>query len=201
MNPPLAMRGTTVFPQNESDLMIKFYMLALYLLTLRGHASIARPIATMRKKYGVYGYGLFIKLSLTLLISIVPATATYADCNLSPTAMCDGVPCPSLTRPNGTIIYNSDHRIMQACAGGRWVALTPPTSSGSPASCAESWTTRSAPENNSWYSVTYGGGQFVAVGGDGTNRIMTSSDGVNWTARTAPEKMIGYPSPMAEASL
>jgi len=37
-----------------------------------------------------------------------------------------------------------------------------------------------------WYSVTYGNGMFVAVANTGTNRVMTSSDGVTWTARTAP---------------
>ena len=36
-------------------------------------------------------------------------------------------------------------------------------------------------------SVTYGGGQFVAVGSDATtaNTVMTSPDGINWTTQTA----------------
>lgn len=37
-----------------------------------------------------------------------------------------------------------------------------------------------------WNSVAFGNGIFVAVG-SGTNRIMTSTDGISWTARTAPE--------------
>jgi len=49
------------------------------------------------------------------------------------------------------------------------------------------WTARGAAEANSWYSVTYGGGQFVAVSGNGTSRVMTSPDGVSWTARGAAE--------------
>jgi hypothetical protein len=49
------------------------------------------------------------------------------------------------------------------------------------------WTSRSATEANSWYSVAYGNGLFVAVSGSGTNRVMTSSDGINWTARSAAE--------------
>jgi hypothetical protein len=48
------------------------------------------------------------------------------------------------------------------------------------------WTSRSADENY-WRSVTYGGGLFVAVGGSGTNRVMTSPDGITWTPRSATE--------------
>ena len=33
-----------------------------------------------------------------------------------------------------------------------------------------------------WNSVAYGRGKFVAVAGSGDNRVMTSSDGVNWTS-------------------
>ncbi len=43
------------------------------------------------------------------------------------------------------------------------------------------WTARTAPEANSWNAVTYGNGLFVAVSEDGTNRVMTSPDGVTWT--------------------
>lgn len=41
-----------------------------------------------------------------------------------------------------------------------------------------------APINVAWQSVTYGNGLFVAVA-IGTNKIMTSPDGINWTARDA----------------
>lgn len=43
-------------------------------------------------------------------------------------------------------------------------------------------------EENTWEDMVYGGGLYVAVAGDGTNRIMTSTDGMNWTARSAPEQ-------------
>jgi hypothetical protein len=49
------------------------------------------------------------------------------------------------------------------------------------------WTSRTASEANSWYSVTYGNGLFVAVSYTGTNRVMTSPDGTTWTARVASE--------------
>src|SRR5690606_12150571 len=48
------------------------------------------------------------------------------------------------------------------------------------------WTARTAVAS-SWNSVTYGNGLFVAVATDGTNRVMTSPDGINWTARTATQ--------------
>ena len=41
------------------------------------------------------------------------------------------------------------------------------------------------PTRNSWRSVAFGNGLFVAVSDDGTNRAMTSTDGVSWTTRTA----------------
>jgi hypothetical protein len=52
----------------------------------------------------------------------------------------------------------------------------------------QSWTARSAAQNNYWSSVTYGNGIFVAVSRDGTNRVMTSINGITWTARSASEQ-------------
>jgi hypothetical protein len=51
------------------------------------------------------------------------------------------------------------------------------------------WTSRIAGANNSWTSVCYGNGLFVAVSSDGTidNKVMTSPDGINWTSRSAAE--------------
>src|SRR5690554_3644433 len=51
----------------------------------------------------------------------------------------------------------------------------------------DNWTAHPAAENNSWNSVTYDNGKFVAVASSGTNRIMTSPDGENWTAHPATE--------------
>jgi len=48
------------------------------------------------------------------------------------------------------------------------------------------WTARSATEANFWSSVTFGNGTFVAVSTSGTNRVMTSTDGITWTARSVP---------------
>ena len=48
-------------------------------------------------------------------------------------------------------------------------------------------TAHAASEANSWKSVTYGNGLYVAVSSDGTNRVMTSVDGTTWVARSAAE--------------
>jgi hypothetical protein len=48
------------------------------------------------------------------------------------------------------------------------------------------WTLRTSASNNSWNSVTYGQGLFVAVARSGTgNKVMTSPDGITWTSRTS----------------
>ena len=48
------------------------------------------------------------------------------------------------------------------------------------------WSQRFSASNNSWYSVVYGNGLFVAVSINGTgNRVMTSPDGINWTSRAS----------------
>jgi hypothetical protein len=48
------------------------------------------------------------------------------------------------------------------------------------------WTSRTSAADNSWRSVTYGNGLFVAVSADGTgNRVMTSPDGITWTIRSS----------------
>ena len=48
------------------------------------------------------------------------------------------------------------------------------------------WTCIPAPQNNQWYSVTYGNGMFVAVASTGDNRVMYSTDGINWELVTVP---------------
>ncbi len=51
----------------------------------------------------------------------------------------------------------------------------------------EVWTPRAAAQANMWFSITYGNGLFVAISRDGTNRVMTSPDGITWTPRTAAQ--------------
>lgn len=60
------------------------------------------------------------------------------------------------------------------------VTATPQISSAGAA-----WTARTATEVNTWRSVAYGNGVFVAVSQDGTNRVMRSVDGGStWTPST-----------------
>ena len=48
------------------------------------------------------------------------------------------------------------------------------------------WTSQTSAADNTWNSVTYGNGLFVAVAETGTgNRVMTSPDGITWTSRTS----------------
>ena len=56
------------------------------------------------------------------------------------------------------------------------------------AGVCEPWVARAALEQGYWHSITYGGGQFVAVAFSGARRIMTSADGIVWTTRVAPEQ-------------
>ncbi len=49
----------------------------------------------------------------------------------------------------------------------------------------ENWVSRTVAASNQWLSVCYGNGLFVAVANNGTNRVMTSPDGITWTSRVA----------------
>jgi hypothetical protein len=53
---------------------------------------------------------------------------------------------------------------------------------------AQTWTAQTSAADNQWNDIVYSSEKslFVAVSRDGTNRVMTSSDGITWTARTAP---------------
>lgn len=76
-------------------------------------------------------------------------------------------------------------------AGGRFVATG---ASGYTAVSTDglTWTRGTAPNTNSWSSLSYDGtGTYLAVGGAGTNRAMTSTDGLNWTLRTTPNVSFG----------
>ncbi len=55
--------------------------------------------------------------------------------------------------------------------------------------CTNTWVIRNIPEDNYWGSICWSSelGIFVAVAYSGTNRVMTSPDGINWTSRSASE--------------
>ena len=111
-----------------------------------------------------------IFLLIALLLSFAAAASpAYTACNPAGVA--------------GQAIFNADQSTEQYCNDTKWVAFP-----RSPTSCTASvWTAQTTAEANSWFSVAYGGGQFVAVAYTGTHRVMTSPDGITWTARTAAE--------------
>ncbi|MFZ4457084.1 MAG: fibronectin type III domain-containing protein [Bacteroidales bacterium] len=58
---------------------------------------------------------------------------------------------------------------------------------------AITWTNQTVPQANNWTSITYGNGLFVGVaslGGD--HRVITSPDGVNWTAPSIASSIINW---------
>jgi hypothetical protein len=79
-----------------------------------------------------------------------------------------------LTSPNYDITY---------AAGTVTLTKNPP---------GNEWVIRTSANDNQWLSVAYGNGMFVAVAGSGTNRIMTSPDGINWTARPSADENNGW---------
>ena len=71
---------------------------------------------------------------------------------------------------NALIVTSSAQTVVQTAVGASYGA----------------WTSRTSAADNSWYSVCYGNGLYVAVAGSGTgNRVMTSPDGITWTIRTS----------------
>ena len=58
-----------------------------------------------------------------------------------------------------------------------------------PITLSKDWSAVAAAEQNSWQSVAYGNGVWIAVAGDGTNYVMRSTNnGVTWSAVAAAEQ-------------
>lgn len=78
---------------------------------------------------------------------------------------------------------NIDFSTSDAVTRGGFVCL--PSLSLAPLTLT--WTSRTPAAQRDWSAVTYGGGQFVAVGEDGsaTDLVQTSIDGITWTSRAA----------------
>ena len=87
-----------------------------------------------------------------------------------------------------SVVYGNGIFVVVSNTGGTQRVLT--------SSDGITWTLRNVTSSNAlnaWYSVTYGNGLFVAVsnnsyngGTGGTDRVMTSPDGITWTTRTTP---------------
>jgi len=97
---------------------------------------------------------------------------------------------------NNSGIATSPAWTLGTTAGANTLTATSPGLTGSPltftatavvGASTQVWTSRTSAANNSWNSVAFGNGIFVAVAQTGTagNRVMTSPDGINWTSQTA----------------
>ena len=81
--------------------------------------------------------------------------------------------------------YSIKIRAVNAAGAGTESSAVTVTPRNGTAAGVTPWIGGEPVQANEWKSVTYGNGQFVAVASSGANRVMTSPDGVTWTARTA----------------
>ena len=92
--------------------------------------------------------------------------------------------------PNQTVTGGFSNPLLIAAAptgGNAYFTNNSSNNGGSDSSMrfGTTWAAQSASQANSWQSVAYGNGTYVAVSSNGTNRVMTSPDGITWTNRTA----------------
>ncbi|KKK48975.1 hypothetical protein LCGC14_3139730, partial [marine sediment metagenome] len=85
------------------------------------------------------------------------------------------------TGPSGNMVIDSGSNNVHIIPNAELEVIGDITSKGT------RWISRTSSANDSWFSVTYGNGLFVAVHNIGSsNRVMTSPDGIGWTSRTTP---------------
>jgi predicted RecA/RadA family phage recombinase len=145
----------------------------------------------------VYGNGLFVAVSITGTgnrVMTSPDGITWttrtsaADNNWQAVAYGNGVFAAVASSGTGTRVMTSGKAelnitpVSNTYQGG--LTVSGGVSLGR--STIDSWTSRTSAADSNWSSITYGNGLFVAVADSGTNLVMTSSDGITWTARTAP---------------
>lgn len=132
------------------------------------------------------------------------------ECSITPICFCQKFECDDEIRIQfrdttgktfELVVYNSDSielaRVdFEEISSGVYEVSFIPNGLLSPSICETikltisqrilgSWAVKTTPAN-SWNSVVYGNGLFVAVAFDGTgNRVMTSPDGITWTSRTS----------------
>lgn len=116
-----------------------------------------------------YGNGMFIALSF----------------GSNPRAMSspDGLNWTVRTMPSGgwmDAIYG----------GGQFVAVSWTGNHIATSPDGITWTARSVPDSRSWGAITYTGGHYIVVGGGGSgpNRMMVSSDGIEWVPQPIPHE-------------
>lgn len=91
----------------------------------------------------------------------------------------------------GGVLYTTSTGLLSQTGTGEYNQCLQADASGNPTwgncvanvelSGGGSWTTQDATENAGWNTITYGNSKFVALNGDGTNKVMVSSNGTSWT--------------------
>lgn len=76
-----------------------------------------------RNARGVSVHMMKYTIAIIFMLVLSAASPAQADCNLSGSAVCDGVSCSGAAKPEGTIIYNADAQVFQGCEGTEWVPL------------------------------------------------------------------------------
>jgi hypothetical protein len=136
--------------------------------------------------------GATLRVTVTATNSVGAGSATSA-----PTAAVLPEPPRAPTNAGGadapSISGTAQVGITLTATSGTWSALPPVSGYAyqwqrceSPTAAGITWRTRSAPSSFGWRSVVWGGGTFVAVGGDAgqptSDDVLTSADGVHWSA-------------------
>ena len=79
-----------------------------------------------------------------------------------------------------------------AFSGGKWVAIQSGSDAYSYTVDGQSWTNSTLPSSGNWEHITTGNGTFVVTNNDNTTSLLTSTDGVAWTARSFNTTGFGY---------
>ena len=167
-------------------------------------AAVNRVVKLFPQNSGTFAYQFPIAPNFTLSVPSETATVGVAltgyTINSTGGEVTQYSISPAITNTPGLSFSTSTGRITgtpTTAASSRNYTITATNATGTatqaflltvsaPVSGPLTWTSRSAGANNSWNSVTYGSGIFVAVSSSGSgSRVMTSPDGITWTGRTA----------------
>lgn len=127
--------------------------------------------------------------ALVLSTSVLFVTQTHAVSSTTPiVTIGDGTDAASTNIGPGASATNSDSFTLRTSTTTSTVTNALINLNAGGKNDGATWATSSA-ANNSWSSVAYGNGLYVAVAAtSSTNSVMTSPDGITWTVRSAVAK-------------
>jgi hypothetical protein len=121
-------------------------------------------------------------------LSWVPLIAASGGVDVHTTITRNG-----LTPTEGDVIYNTYTEDLEAYNGTRWKHTAMKDELINPITplIIPKWSAIAQPESNAWKKITWASelGIFCAVSSSGTNRIMTSPDGITWTVRSTQSNL------------